>query len=79
MKLFSWLMPKPKKFLFKVTYCTGALVEKDKVTFDTSWVQEVYVAAIDLLDAGAVFAKTHALTPHVYVHKIEMCGNHAVS
>jgi len=73
MKLFKWLMPKPQKFLFKVTYCTGALVEKDKVTFDTRWVQEIYVAATDLLDAGVAFAKLHTLTPHMYVHKIEKC------
>ena len=73
MKLFEWLKPKPKKFLFKVTYCAGALVEKDKVTFDTTWKREAYVVGEDLLDAGVTFAKTHPLTPHVYIHKIEKC------
>lgn len=76
--MFNWLKPKPKKYLFKVSYCTGALVDNGKVTFDTNWIHEAYVAAIDLLDAGSEFAKTHALTPHVYVHKIEKCNQHNV-
>lgn len=75
MKLFKWLMPKPQKFLFKVSYCTGALIDKNYVTFNTSWQHEEYVLGKDLLDAGAAFAKSHALTPHVYVHKIEKCGS----
>ena len=73
LKMFKWLMPKPKKFLFKVTYCSGALVEKNKVTFDMHWAKEAYVVATDIFDAGVAFAKLHVLMPHVYVHKIEKC------
>ena len=74
LKLLNWLKPKPKKHLFRVSYCTSAMVDKNNVIFDISWLHEAYVAADNLLDAGAEFAKTHVLTPHIYVHSIEQCG-----
>lgn len=71
--MFSFFKNKPQLHLFKVTYCTSALIdmEKKNVTFDLQWMNEKYVVAKDDIDAQVAFARENVLYPHVYIHKIE--------
>ena len=67
---------KQQKYLYKITYCLSAMVDNEKhtVTFDTSWLRDLYVAAYDMADAQVEFAKRVVLSPHIYVHRIEKMG-----
>jgi len=67
--------PKPQPDIYRVRYVLGATIDPSAgkagaVTFELQYLKETYVKAFSLLDAQAVFASKHMLTPHVYVHDI---------
>lgn len=57
--------------IYKVSYVTGAFIDDNKVTFDLNCLQDIFIDAVDMVSAQVEFAKKTALSPHVYVHKIE--------
>ena len=75
--MFDWLKPKPQKYLYRITYCLNALIDMHAkvVTFNLNNMKTKIVAAEDPMQAQLEFAKTTALHPHVYIHRIEREGN----
>jgi len=62
--------------LWKITYVQGAFIDNTdeahiKVTFDLDYASDMIVRAKTMFEAQAIFASQTALSPHVYIHKIE--------
>ena len=59
-----------------VTYVLGAYVDNTdenhiKVTFDLHYASAMTIRAKTAFEAQTIFASRMALSPHVYIHKIE--------
>ena len=62
--------------LWKITYVQSAFVDNTdeahiKVTFDLDYALDMMVRAKTAFEAQTIFASRMALSPHVYIHKIE--------
>ena len=74
----------PKTHVYKVQYVQCATLDPSAgkagtATFDLKYMKDAFVKANDVLEAQAIFASKHMLTPHVYVHDVKQIDITAVN